>query len=568
MDNNKGNATDTAATEDNVGTDFIREIVREDIRTGRYGGRVHTRFPPEPNGYMHIGHAKAFSISFGVAEDFGGKTNLRFDDTNPIKEDVEYVESIMEDIQWMGYQWDKLCYASDYFSQLYEYAIQLIQMGKAYVCDLSPDELREYRGTLTEPGRNSPYRDRSVEENLDLFHRMRNGEFEEGSRTLRAKIDMASPNVVMRDPVLYRILYHDHHRTGDQWCIYPMYDFTHCLSDSIEGITHSLCSLEFENNRELYDWILETLGVYQPHQYEFARLGLNYTVMSKRYLRRMVEEGLVEGWDDPRMPTLSGMRRRGYTPESIRDFLAAAGISKANSTADYAMLEHHVRQDLNDRVERRFGVVDPIKLIIDNYPDDQVEEMEALNHPAKPEMGTRTVPFSKELWIERQDYMEDAPRKFYRLTPGREVRLRFAYYVTCTHAVKDEAGDVVEVHCTYDPATRGGDSPDGRKVRGTIHWLSAQHAVPVHVRMYDRLFAVEDPYDVPEGGDFVDNINEDSLTIVDDAYVEPSLADAQPGAKYQFERQGFFCVDTTSTPDQLVFNLTVAMRDSWGKKRR
>ena len=555
--------TETDAT---TSSDFIREIIRKDIKTGKYGGRVHTRFPPEPNGYLHIGHAYAICISFGIAAEFGGLTNLRFDDTNPIKEDVEYVEAIQEDVRWLGFDWgDRLYYASDYFDQLYDYAVQLIKQGQAYVCDLSQDEVREYRGTLTEPGRNSPYRERSAEENLDLLGRMRAGEFSDGARTLRAKIDMASPNMVMRDPVLYRIKHASHHRTGDKWCIYPMYDFTHCLSDSIEGITHSLCSLEFVPNRELYDWILESLGGFHSRQYEFGRMGLTYTVMSKRLLARLVAERRVDGWSDPRMPTLSGMRRLGYTPEAIRAFARAAGINRTNSTADVALLEHFVRDDLNERCQRRFGVLNPLKLVITNYPQGQVEELEALNHPGNPDMGTRHVPFSRELWIEESDFMEDPPRKYYRLSPGSEVRLRFAYLVTCTDLIKDASGQVVEVHCIYDPETRGGDAPDGRRVRGTIHWVSAEHAVPAEVRLYDRLFAKEDPYEGPEGGDFIDNLNPDSLQVLQAAYVEPSLADAPVGSRWQFERHGYFCVDPDSSAKRRVFNRTVALRDTWAK---
>ncbi len=542
--------------------DFIRTIVEEDLRTNKHGGRVHTRFPPEPNGYLHIGHAKAICIDYGIAEDYGGLYNLRFDDTNPSKEDLEYVESMKRDIRWLGFDWgDREYYASDYFDQLYEYAVQLIKMGKAYVCDLSPDEMREYRGTPTEPGRDSPYRNRSVEENLDLFERMRAGEFDEGSRTLRAKIDMAAPNFLMRDPVIYRILKVPHQRTGDKWCIYPMYDFTHCLSDSLEGITHSLCSLEFENNRELYDWYLDTLDVFRSHQYEFSRLFLSYTTVRKRRLLPLIQAGIVSGWDDPRMPTLAGMRRRGYTPQSIRAFCDAIGVSKANSLIDYAMLEHFVRQDLDARAPRVMGVLNPLKVIIDNYPEGQVEEMTAYTHPSYPERGTRPVPFSRELWIERDDFMEDPPRKFYRLGPGREVRLRYAYFVTCVGVDKDADGQVVALHCTYDPATRGGDAPDGRKVRGTIHWVSAAHAVPAEVRLYDRLFKVENP----DEGDPLDNVNRDSRVVLASCYVEPSLADAPSGEVYQFERQGYFCVDPDSQPGRPVFNRTVELRDTWAK---
>jgi len=550
-----------------AGTDFIRTAIQRDIATGRYGGRVHTRFPPEPNGYLQIGHAKAICLNFGVAEEFGGQCNLRFDDTNPTKEEVEFVESIKEDIRWLGFDWqDREYYASDYFERLYDYAEQLIKMGKAYVDDLSPEEIRKYRGTLTAPGKNSPYRERTVEENLDLFRRMRAGEFDEGSRVLRAKIDMASPNIVMRDPVLYRILKVPHHRTGDAWCIYPMYDFTHCLSDSIEGITHSLCTLEFENNRALYDWVLDTLDLYHPQQIEFARLNLNYTVLSKRFLRRLVEEGHVSGWDDPRMPTLCGLRRRGYTPEAIRAFVDAVGVAKSNSVIDVRLLEHYVRRDLNKRSPRVMGVLRPLKVVIDNYPEGEIEWLEAINNPEDPGAGTRKVPFGRELYIEREDFCEDPPRKYYRLAPGREVRLRYAYFVRCVEVVKDrETGEVVEVHCTYDPETRGGDAPDGRKVRSTLHWVSASHALKVEVRLYDRFFNKTDPFDVEEGQDFTANLNPDCLQVLTDAVTEPSLADKQPGYRCQFERQGYFCVDPDSTPDHLVLDQTVPLRDTWAK---
>jgi glutaminyl-tRNA synthetase len=544
-------------------SNFIREMIDEDIRTGRFGGRVHTRFPPEPNGYLHIGHAKAIILDFGIAEDYGGLYNLRFDDTNPAKEEIEYIEAIKEDVRWLGFDWgDRLYFASDYFEQLYGYAEELIKKGKAYVCDLSPDEVRKYRGTLTEPGRNSPYRDRSVEENLDLFRRMRAGEFPDEARTLRAKIDMASPNIVMRDPVMYRILHESHHRTGDKWCIYPLYDYTHCISDSIEGITHSLCTLEFENNRALYDWFLDELELYHPQQIEFARLNFSYMLMSKRKLRQLVEEGHVNGWDDPRMPTLSGLRRRGYTSQAIRTFMDRAGVSKANSVADIAMLEHALREDLNQRAPRVFGVLDPLKVVIDNYPVDLVEGMDAVNNPEDESMGTRKVPFSRELYIERDDFMEEPPRKFWRLAPGREVRLRYAYFITCTGVVKDpETGEVTEVHCTYDPETRGGSAPDGRRVKSTLHWVSAEHALDVQVRMYDRLFTAENPSE----GDFRDHLNPHSLVVVDHAKVEPSLRSAGPGNIYQFERKGYFCVDQDSTEEQLVFNLTVPLRDTWAR---
>lgn len=547
-------------------SNFIREIIEEDLRTNKYEGRVHTRFPPEPNGYLHIGHAKSITINFGLAAEYGGLCNLRFDDTNPTKEEVEYVEAIKEDIKWLGYDWeDREFYASDYFEQLYEYAVELIKKGKAYVCDLSPEEIREYRGTLTEPGKESPYRNRSVEENLDLFARMRAGEFPDGSRTLRAKIDMSHPNVLMRDPVMYRILHATHHRTGDKWCIYPMYDFAHCLSDSIEGITHSICTLEFENNRALYDWFLDELGVYHPQQIEFARLNLSYTVLSKRKLLQLVEQGHVAGWDDPRMPTLSGLRRRGYTPEAIRDFCNLIGVAKTNSIVDIAMLEHCIRQDLNKRAPRVFGVLRPLKVVLVNYPEDQVEEMECINNPEDSSMGTRKVPFSRVLYIERDDFREDPPKKWFRLAPGREVRLRYAYYITCVDVIKDEHGEVVELHCTYDPETRGGWAPDGRKVRGTLHWVSAAHSLEAEVRLYDRLFLKPNPLDVEEGQDFTANLNPNSLEVLTSARVEPSLAGAAPGSRYQFERQGYFCVDPDSTPQKLVFNRTIGLRDTWAK---
>ena len=555
-------------TESTAPTDFIREMVAEDMRTNRFGGRVHTRFPPEPNGYLHIGHAKAISIDFGVAEDFGGLCNLRFDDTNPTKEDVEYVESIQEDIRWLGYTWDDwLFYASDYFQALYDYAVQLIKKGKAYVCDLSADQVREFRGTLTQPGKDSPYRDRSGEENLDLFARMRAGEFADGARTLRAKIDMASPNLNMRDPIMYRII-HDppHHRTGDAWCIYPMYDWAHGQCDSIEGITHSLCDLGYEDHRPLYDWFLDELGIHHPQQIEFARLFMNYTVLSKRKLRRMVEEGLVSGWDDPRMPTLSGMRRRGYTPEAIRTFCQRIGVAKANSILDIGLLEHAIREDLNLRAPRVMAVLDPLKVVIDNYPEGQVEEMEAVNNPEDPAMGTRRVPFAREMYIERADFREDPPNKFWRLSPGREVRLRYAYFITCVGVVKDpQTGQVTELHCTYDPATRGGDAPDGRKVKSTLHWVSAAHAVPATVRLYDRLFLKENPDDVPDDADFMDNVNPSSLQTLTACRVEPSLAHAAPGDRFQFERQGYFCLDPDSAHGALVFNRTIGLRDTWAK---
>jgi len=548
--------------------DFIRAIIDEDLRTNKYGGRVHTRFPPEPNGYLHIGHAKSICLNFGIAEEYRGLCNLRFDDTNPTKEDVEYVESIMEDVRWLGYDWgDRLYYASDYFEQLYQYAIELIKMGKAYVCDLSPEEIREYRGTLTKPGKESPYRNRSVQENLDLFQRMRAGEFPDGSRTLRAKIDMASPNLNMRDPVIYRIMRVPHHRTGNKWCIYPMYDFTHCLSDSIERITHSLCTLEFEDHRPLYDWFLDQLGVYHPQQIEFARLNLSHTVMSKRMLGQLVDEGYVKGWDDPRMPTIAGLRRRGYTPEAIRTFCDRIGLAKRDSMVDIALLEHCVREDLNKRVQRVMGVLHPLKVVIENYPEDQVEELDAINNPEDPSMGTRKVPFSRVIYIEKDDFREDPPKKFFRLAPGREVRLRYAYFITCVDVIKDErTGEVVELRCTYDPTTRGGDAPDGRKVRGTLHWVSAAHAIPVEVRLYEHLFLKPDPTDVEEGKTFKDYLNPNSLRVLNPCYVEPSLAQAKPGERFQFERVGYFCVDSgDSKPGSPVFNRTATLRDTWAK---
>ncbi|MEN6405301.1 MAG: glutamine--tRNA ligase/YqeY domain fusion protein [Thermoguttaceae bacterium] len=548
-------------------TDFIRAIVNEDNRTGKHDGRVHTRFPPEPNGYLHIGHAKSICLNFGIARDYGGLCNLRFDDTNPSKEDVEYVDSIMEDVHWLGFDWgDRLYYASDYFQQIYEWAVQLIRAGKAYVCDLSADEVRQTRGTLTEPGVNSPYRSRSIQENLDLFERMKAGEFPDGSRTLRAKIDMSSPNLNLRDPVMYRILRATHHRTGDTWCIYPTYDFTHGQCDSIERITHSICTLEFENHRPLYDWYIRELGIFAPQQIEFARLNLTYTVMSKRFLLQLVKDGLVSGWDDPRMPTLCGVRRRGYTPEALRDFCATIGVSKVDSTVDIALLEHCLRADLNRRANRVMGVLRPLKVVVDNYPEGQVEPMEAINNPEDPQAGTRTVPFSRELYIEQDDFREVPPKKYFRMTPGQEVRLRYAYLVRCTHVVNDPAtGEPLEVHCTYDPATRGGNTPDGRKVKGTIHWVSAAHALPVEVRLYDYLFTKPNPYDVPEGVDFRANMNPNSLERLTRCFVEPSLKGAAPGSRFQFERLGYFCVDPDSTPDRLVFNRTVSLVDTWAK---
>lgn len=550
-----------------IANNFIRQIIIEDLRTNKWGGRVHTRFPPEPNGYLHIGHAKSICLNFGLAEEFGGLCNLRFDDTNPTKEDEEYVNAIIEDVRWLGFDWgDRLYFASDYFEKLYDYAVQLIKMGKAYVCDLSQEEIRATRGTLTEPGIESPYRNRSVEENLELFERMRKGEFPDGAKTLRAKIDMASPNLNMRDPVMYRIKHATHHRTGDKWCIYPMYDFTHCLSDSIEGITHSICTLEFEDHRPLYDWFLDQLGVHHPQQIEFARLNLSYTVLSKRKLLELVQRGIVDGWDDPRMPTIRGLRRRGYTPESIREFAEIIGVSKKESLVDISVLEHCIRDDLNKRAQRAFVVLNPLKVVIENYPDDLVEEMDAINNPEDLSMGTRKVPFSKVLYIERDDFMENPPKKYYRLAPGREVRLRYAYYITCHDVVKDpKTGEIVELHCTYDPETRGGSSPDGRKVLGTIHWVSAKHCFPAEVRLYDRLFVKENPNDVEEGKTFLDYLNPNSLEIKT-GYCEPFLKDAKPEEKFQFERIGYFCVDSKfSKPGQPVFNRTVTLKDTWSK---
>ena len=558
------------ASEPTATTDFIREAVADDNRTGRFGGRVHTRFPPEPNAYLHIGHAKAVWIDYGVAQDFGGLFNLRFDDTNPTKEEQEYVDAIVADVRWLGADWgDRLFFASGYFSQMYEWAEDLIRKGKAYVCDLSADEVTEHRGTLTRPGRDSPYRGRSVEENLDLFRRMRAGEFPDGSRTLRAKIDMASPNLNMRDPVMYRILHASHHRTGDSWCIYPMYDWAHGLEDSIERVTHSLCSLEYENHRPLYDWFLDQLGIYHPRQIEFARLNVTYTVLSKRRLLEIVKGGHVKGWDDPRMPTLAGLRRRGYTPEAIRDFCRRIGIAKMDSVVDVGLLEHCLREDLNRRAPRVMGVLRPLRVVLDNYPEGQVEDLEAVNNPEDAAAGTRKVPFSRVLYIEREDFMEEPPKKFFRLAPGREVRLRYAYFVTCTGVVKDPAtGEVVELHCTYDPATRGGDAPDGRKVKATLHWVSAAHALEAEVRLYDHLFAKPDPDDVPEGQDWTANLNPKSLEVLSGCRVEPGLAGAAPGTRVQFERLGYFCVDPDSAPGRLVFNRTVTLKDAWAKIQR
>jgi glutaminyl-tRNA synthetase len=547
--------------------DFIRTIIEEDIKVNKNGGRVHTRFPPEPNGYLHIGHAKSICLNFGLAKDYNGLCNLRFDDTNPTKEEVEYVDSIKEDIRWLGFVWeDREYYASDYFETLYNYAIQLIKAGKAYVDDLSADEIREFRGTLTEPGKESPFRNRSIEENLALFKRMRDGEFPDGARTLRAKIDMASGNLNMRDPVMYRILHASHHRTGDDWCIYATYDWAHGQSDSIEGITHSVCTLEFEDHRPLYNWFIEQLSIFPSRQIEFARLNLSYTVMSKRKLLQLVEEGQVSGWDDPRMPTISGIRRRGYTPEAIRDFCDRIGVAKRESTVDIVLLEHCLREDLNRRAKRVMAVLRPIRLIIDNYPEDKVEMLEAVNNPEDESMGTREIPFSRTLYIEREDFREEPPKKFFRLAPGREVRLKHAYYIICTDVVKDEkTGEVVEIHCKYDPETRGGWSKDERRVKGTLHWVSAAHAINAEVRLYDHLFTLEDSSDVAEGTDFKDYLNPKSLETLTGCKMEPCSKDVTPGERFQFLRQGYFCVDLDSTEENLVFNRTVSLRDTWAK---
>ena len=546
-------------------TDFIRAKIMADNASGRFNGKVHTRFPPEPNGYLHLGHAKSICLNFGVAKEFNGLCNLRFDDTNPTKEDTEYVESIREDVRWLGGDWgDREFYASNYFDKLYEYAEQLIKMGKAYVDDLTADEIREYRGTLTQPGRESPYRNRSVEENLDLFRRMRAGEFADGTHVLRAKIDMASPNLVMRDPTLYRVRHATHHRTGDKWCIYPMYDFTHPLSDSIEGITHSLCTLEFVNNRELYNWVLETLNVYHPEQTEFAPLNLTYTVLSKRKLIQLVKEGYVKGWDDPRMPTLSALRRRGVPPEAIHDFCRRIGMAKSEAVVEYGLLEFCIREYLNAHAPRWMAVLNPVRLVIDNYPEDQEDVFEMPLYPDDDSFGSRKVPFTRELYIDRDDFRLDPPKKYYRLAPGQEVRLRYAYFVTCTDVVKDAEGNVQEIHCTYDPASRGGNSPDGRKVKGTIHWVSAKYALPAEVRLYEQLFSVADPNNVPEGKTFLDYINPDSLRTVS-ARLEPAMAQIRTGETVQFERVGYFCKDRDSTDELPVFNRTVTLRDTWAK---
>ena len=561
-------ADGAAAPADSAGTpsNFIRDMFIEDVRTKKFGdATIQTRFPPEPNGYLHIGHAKAICLDFGLADEFGGKTNLRFDDTNPEKEETEYVDSIMEDVRWLGFEWDGLHYASDYFDQLYEWAVQLIRAGKAYVCDLTAEQVREYRGSLTEPGKDSPYRNRPVEENLELFRRMRAGEFPDGSRTLRAKIDMASPNLNMRDPVMYRIVHAEHHRTGNKWCIYPMYDYAHGQSDSIERVTHSMCTLEFEDHRPLYNWFIRELGIFPSQQTEFDRLNLTYTLLSKRKLLQLVQQGYVKAWDDPRMPTLSGIRRRGYTPEALRNFCAAIGVSKTNGKTELAMLEHFVREDLNRRAPRAMAVLRPLKLVIDNYPENQVEEVELANNPEDPAAGTRKVPFSRVLYIEQDDFRETPPKQYFRLSPGREVRLRGGYFVTCTSAIKDAGGQVVEVHCTYDPATRGGNAPDGRKVKATIHWVSAAHATEAEVRLYENLFSKENPNETEEGQEFTANLNPHSLEVLTGCKLEPSLANAAVGSRYQFERLGYFCVDPDSSPGKPVFNRTVALKDTWAK---
>jgi len=548
----------------NVTRDFIRDIIDEDLGTNKYSGRVHTRFPPEPNGYLHIGHAKSICLNFGIAEEYKGLCNLRFDDTNPTKEEKEYTQSIIEDVRWLGFDWeDRLFFASDYFGQMYEYAVQLVKDGKAYVDDLDAKEINEYRGTLTKPGRNSPYRDRSMEENLDLLERMKAGEFADGEKVLRAKIDMAHPNLNMRDPIIYRILHASHHRTGDKWCIYPMYDWAHGLEDSIEDITHSICTLEFENHRPLYDWFLDNLGVYHPQQIEFARLNLTYTVMSKRMLLELVEGGYVSGWDDPRLPTISGMRRRGYSPTAIRNFCKRIGVAKVNSIVDLEFLEHCIRDDLNKTSLRFMGVLRPLKVVIENYPEDKVEELEAINNPEDPSAGTRKIPFSRVLYIEQGDFMEDPPKKFYRLAPGREVRFRYSYFITCKESIK-EGGDVVELRCTYDPATRGGYAPDGRKVKSTIHWVSAAHAIDAEVRLYDRLFTVEDPAGQKDT-DFKELLNSNSLEVLTSCKVEPALRNLRPFDRFQFERQGYFCMDSDTTEENLVINRTVGLRDIWAK---
>ncbi len=567
---NDNNTTEPTGGEDAPAKlDFVRQIVADDCKSGKWDGRVVTRYPPEPNGYLHVGHAVHICLNFRLARDFGGQCHLRFDDTNPVAEEQEYVDAIIEDIRWLGWDWgEHLYYASDYFGQLYDWAVQLIKAGKAYVCDLSAEEGSKSRGTLTSPGTNSPYRGRSVEENLDLFERMKTGEFPDGSRVLRAKIDMASPNVLLRDPVMYRILHETHHRTGDDWCIYATYDWAHGQSDSIETITHSICTLEFENHRPLYDWYLDQLGVYHPQQIEYARINVSFTLTSKRKLRRLVEEGHVAGWDDPRMPTVQGLRRRGYTPESIREFAKVAGVSKVNTIMDVTVLENCLRQDLNQRAPRRMAVLNPLKVVITNYPEGQTEQLPAINNPEDESAGTRDVPFGREIYVEREDFMEDPPKKFHRLSPGKEVRLRYAFFITCTDCLKDAEGNITELHCTYDPATRGGDSPDGRKVKGTLHWVSAEHAIPAEVRLYDRLFTKEDPEQVEEGQDFTANLNPHSLDILTGCMLEPSLAGAEAGSRWQFERKGYFCVDPDSTDNAPVFNRTVTLKDTWAKLQK
>jgi len=550
-------------------SDFIRDIIKKDFKEGKNSSRVHTRFPPEPNGYLHIGHAKSICLNFGLAEEFSGQCNLRFDDTNPTKEESEYVESIIKDVRWLGFNWEKReYYTSDYFKRLYDLAILLVKKGKAYICDLSAEEIRKYRGTLKKPGENSPFRKRSIDENLKLLENMRKGKYEDGSMVLRAKIDMSSPNLNMRDPVIYRILHRKHHRSGNDWCIYPTYDWAHGQSDSIEDITHSICTLEFEDHRPLYDWFIDQLGIHHPRQIEFARLNLTYTVLSKRKLLELVEKEYVNGWDDPRMPTLSGIRRRGYTPEAVRSFCAKIGVAKADSTVDIALLEYFVREDLNKKAPRVMGVINPLKIVIDNYPDGSSEELTAINNPGDPSKGTRNVPFSKILYIERDDFMEDPPKKFYRLAPGREVRLRYAYFIKCMDVVKDAEGNIIELHCTYDPETKGGDSPDGRKVKATLHWVSAEHSIPAEVRLYDRLFTKENPLKLEEGHDFKENLNPYSLKIANNCRLEPSLSAAKSGDIYQFERLGYFCVDPDSTKEKTVFNRTVTLRDQWARIKK
>ena len=566
MNQSNPESSDAPSLEVHAPSNFLHDIIAEDVRSKKYGDAiVQTRFPPEPNGYLHIGHAKAIFLDFGLADEFGGKTNLRFDDTNPQKEETEYVESIKTDVHWLGFEWDRLCYASDYFGQLYEWALQLVKNGKAYVDDLTADEIRQYRGTLTEPGKDSPYRNRTAEENLDLFRRMKSGEFPDGSRVLRAKIDMASPNLNMRDPVMYRILHATHHRTGDEWCIYPMYDFAHGQSDSIEHVTHSMCTLEFTDHQPLYKWFIAELGIFPSQQIEFDRLNLTYTLLSKRKLLQLVTEKRVNAWDDPRMPTLSGLRRRGFTAEAIRAFCGAIGASRTNGTTDVEMLEHFQRDDLNHRARRAMAVLHPLKLVIDNYPEDKEEFVEVQNNPEDSSAGTRQVPFSRELYIEHDDFREVPPPKYYRLSPGKEVRLRNAYFVTANSVVKDAQGNVVEVHCTYDPASRGGNSPDGRKVKSTMHWVSAGHAISAEIRLYDKLFTKADPYDFTEGGDIFDNLNPNSLEILTGAKLEPSLASAKLEDRFQFERVGYFCLDPDSAEGKLVFNRTLALKDSWAK---